>query len=132
MPVRMSTTGVATFTASADWQDVPDHVTAWIGTNFIGFFRIPDAQAPELLENGDSYSIPIGTNYDWTLTAAGGAGIDPDAGMAAVLNSGADEQSLRFGLSKGAPGNLGTANELTPARNPGYARQAAAFNASAT
>lgn len=132
MAVRMRTTGVATFTATADWADAPTHVGAWIGTNFIGWHMIPIADVPEILEANDTYTVPIGTMYDWTLTPAGGAGIDADAGMAALMNSGADEVSLRFSLHNGSPGNLGTANELVVGSNPGYSRQAAVFEVVAT
>ena len=132
MAVRMRTTGAATFTASDDWQDRPRYEVAWIGTNPIGVHDRGAADLPELLENGDSYTIPVGTDYDWTLTPAGKPNMDADAGMAAVINAGADEVTLRFSLHSGDPGDAGTANELTPARNPGYARAAAAFRASST
>ena len=132
MAVRMRTTGAATITASADWQDVPDYEVAWIGTNPINVHKIAAADLPELLENGDSYSFPLGTVIDWTATAGGNANMDVDAGLAAIMNAGADEVTLRFSLHKGNPGNAGTANELTAASNPGYARAAAAFEATAT
>ena len=125
MALRIRTTGAATFTATGAWGARPQYVRAWIGTNLIGE---DDIGQPMALGNGDSYTISVGTIYDWTLNADG-TGIDADAGMAALCNAGADEVSLRFSLHTAAHTNGGAANanEVPVATNPGYARQTAAF-----
>ena len=126
MAVRLSTTAVATFTATSDWTDAPTHVRAWIGTNFIGE---DDITTPEVLEQNDTYTVPIGTRYDWTVTPDGAAAGTADAGMAALMNLGADEASLRFSLHTAAiTGTAVADDELTTTRNAGYARASATFS----
>ena len=126
MTVRIQTTAVATFTASGNWANAPTHVRAWIGTNFIGEDDL--SSTPALLTSGDNYTIPSGTRYDWTVTPDGAAVNAADAGIAALMNAGADEVMLQFSLHTAAL--VGTAyggNEIGAATNPGYSRQSAAF-----
>ena len=134
MTVRIATTTGAVFSASGDWQDAPTHVRAWIGTNFIGEDDLP--ATAEVLENNDTYTIPSGTQYDWTMTPDGAVAGRADAALAALMNAGADEVSLRFSLhtaalAANANGDALAANELATGRNPGYARASAAFGVTA-
>ena len=130
MAVRIATTAVVTFTAGADWQDAPTHVRAWIGNNFIGEDDLPTT--PELLELNDTYTIPSGTQYNWTLTPDGAAANAADAGLAALMNAGADEVTLQFSLhTRAVQGTAYAGDELTAARNTGYARSSAAFSVTA-
>ena len=77
--------------------------------------------------------MPVGTTYDWTMTADG-VGIDPDAGLAALANAGSDEVTLQFSLHTAAhtSGGAANANEVAVVRNGGYARQTAAYEVVAT
>lgn len=134
MTVRIATTAGATFSASGDWQDAPTHVRAWIGTNFLGEDDL--ASVAEALETNDTYTIPSGTQYNWTMTPDGAAAGRADTALAALMNAGADEVSLRFSLhtaalAANANGAALAANELTTGRNPGYARASAAFGVAA-
>ena len=137
MAVRIATTGAATFTATGDWGNSatpsspapPTFVRVWLAGYFVGE---DDIAAPERLENGDSYTVPVGTRYNWTMTPDGGAAGDSDDGLAALMNAGAGTVVLAFSLHTAAFDNgPATANELTPADYPGYARQTAGFTVSA-
>ena len=134
MTVRIATTEAAVFSAGDDWQDAPTHVRAWIGTNFLGEDDL--SAAAEVLEQNDTYTIPVGTNYDWTMTPDGAVAGRADAALAALMHAGADEVVLRFSLhtqalAANANGAALAANELTSGRNTGYARASAGFGVTA-
>lgn len=118
MTINIESTANAVWTATRDWQDAPDHVTAWIGANFIGEVGIT---APEALETNDTYTIASGLELPFTITPTEGTAGQADAAFIAMMGSG---NNLTFRLHKGDPGNAHTANELTAARNAGYARKA--------
>ena len=82
-----------------------------------------------MLENGDSYAIPSGTDYDLTITPAGGSANSADQAFARLMDAGADASTitLRFSLHDGAVGTNFTSNEIAAGTNGGYARQAVAF-----
>lgn len=115
MTIAIETTANAVWTAGADWQDAPTYVTAWIGTNFLGEASIT---APELAEMNDTYTIASGLEIPFTITPAGGAAGDADDAFIARLGTG----NISLALHSGDPGNAHTGNELTSARNTGYAR----------
>lgn len=128
MTVQVRMTSAATFTATADWTDRPTYSTAWIrqgGTDY--FWGADDFSAPEVLENGDSYSIPAGTTYNLTFTPDDAAAGQADEAMARLMNAGSDEVMLRLSLHDGDSGENGTANEIDPATNNGYGRATATF-----
>ena len=115
-----------------DWADAPTHVRAWIGTNFLGEDDL--ANTPNTLNDNDTYTIPSGTQYDWTVTPDGAPAGGADAALAALMNAGADEVTLRFSLHTaalaGSPTNY-SADEIDVATNTGYARASAAFSVTA-
>lgn len=133
MVVRLRTTEPAVFTATADWADAPTYASFFIGTEFLGF---DDFSAPEVLENGDSYTIPSGTQYNFTFTPAQGSGSSNtagDAALAAIMNA-ASQLTTRLQVTitlhdgnPGTSGTAGTANELDASTNQGYARQTVDF-----
>lgn len=132
MTVRLRTTSAATFSATADWTDRPTYSTAWIREGGVDyFFGSDDFSAPEVLENRDSYSIPVGTTYDLTFTPDDASAGQADQAMARLMNAGSDEVILRLSLHDGDPGENGTANEIDPTTNLGYGRTTATFEVAA-
>lgn len=116
MTIEFETTEAAVFTASGDWTGVPDHVTAWVGSNFLGEVAITE---PETLERNDTYTIAAGLKIPFNITPTGGSVGQADAGFLAVL---ADTQDITLALHDGDPGNAHDQNELAAGNAAGYAR----------
>ena len=126
MAARIRTTSAGVFTATSDWAAAPIQAVLWIGSHPLG---ADDFNAPETLEGGDSYTIPIGTQYNLTFTPDGGAAGSADDALVALMNAGADEVTAQFSLHDGAPGTNFAANELEnqAGDEPGYARATVTF-----
>jgi len=122
------------FTAGADWADTPTFAAMFLGNNFLGF---DDFTAPETLENGDSYTIPSGTQYNITFTPSQGSGTSTtaaDAALAAIMNAASQlttRLQVTLTLHDGNPGvaALGsTQNQIDASTNQGYAAQSVNFD----
>ena len=116
MTIKVETTADAVWTATGNWTGIPDHVTVWLGSNFLGETSITE---PTQLQANDTYTIASGMSIPFTITPRGGTAGQADDAFLAVL---ADTQNITIALHDGDPGNNHTANELASAGEPGYAR----------
>ena len=74
MTVRVQTTTVATYTATAAWSDAPVESVMWIRIGGVDYgFGADDYSAAAILNNNDSYAIPVGTRYNLAFTPDGGS-----------------------------------------------------------
>ena len=116
MTIRLRASAVASLTATGDWADIPTHMSVWIDTDLLDTGALSQALG-ETPEDNEVLRIPDeGIPLNITLTGAG------EAALNRIVSAGLDEVTCKVGLHTGNPGSSGTANELTAARNPGYAR----------
>lgn len=117
MTIKFETTANAVWTATGAWTGVPDHVTAWVGNNFLG--EVAVTEPANLGAANDTYTIASGVDIPFVITPTEGSAGQADAAFLAVL---ADTQNITFRLHDGDPGNAHTSNELASGNAPGYAR----------
>ena len=127
MTVRLTTTAKAVWRATVDWAGAPTHLGVWLGQHFLG---ADDFAAPDVLGEGDTYTIDAGMRYDWTVTPDGAVTGSADAALAALMDAGAGGVTMSLSLHDGDPGSNGSANELVAADNNGYARLRVAYSVS--
>lgn len=127
MTVSVTTQASADFTASANWSATPTHITAWLGSDFVGESNA--ISGLEILEAQEIYRIPSGTALNFTLTPSNGAVGDADTALARILNAASDEVALSFRLHSADPGANHAGSELTNANAPGYSRQSVQWTA---